>query len=53
MWDTQSGVATRDLLADVTGVWQVVYDERFCVAATNRGDTTMLDIFDFASRTTN
>lgn len=47
MWDTRDGSVTRDLLTGVTGVWQVAFDRRFCVAATNREDRTFLDVWDF------
>ena len=30
------------------GVWQVVYEGRRCVAASNRGDGTVLDVWDFS-----
>ncbi|KAG8935606.1 SCF ubiquitin ligase complex subunit cdc4 [Tulasnella sp. 418] len=48
MWDTRDGSVTRDLLTGITGVWQVVFDRRFCVAASNRQDHTYLEVWDFA-----
>jgi F-box and WD-40 domain protein CDC4 len=48
MWDTRDGTIIKDLLTGITGVWQVVFDERFCVAASNRQDQTYLDVWDFA-----
>jgi F-box and WD-40 domain protein CDC4 len=36
MWDTWSGAYVRDLLGHLSGVWQVGFDERFCVAAVQR-----------------
>lgn len=48
MWDTRDGTVIKDLLTGITGVWQVVFDERFCVAASNRQDHTYLDVWDFA-----
>jgi F-box and WD-40 domain protein CDC4 len=36
MWDIRTGAFVRDLLDGLTGVWQVGFDERFCVAAVQR-----------------
>ena len=47
MWDTRDGSVTRDLLTGITGVWQVVFDRRFCIAASNRQDNTFLEVWDF------
>ena len=47
MWDIRSGSNVRDLLTGITGVWQVVFDGRWCVAASNRHDATYLDVWDF------
>src|ERR1700733_13784805 len=30
LWDTRDGTVMRDLLTNIMGVWQVVFDERFC-----------------------
>jgi WD domain, G-beta repeat len=49
MWDTRDGTVIRDLLINITGVWQVVFDERFCVAASNAQEHTYLDVWDFGS----
>ncbi|KAH0583484.1 hypothetical protein H2248_009112 [Termitomyces sp. 'cryptogamus'] len=48
MWDIRDGTVVRDLLTGITGVWQVVFEGRWCVAASNRSDTTVLDVWDFA-----
>ncbi|KAG8913200.1 SCF ubiquitin ligase complex subunit cdc4 [Tulasnella sp. 417] len=48
MWDTRDGTVTRDLLTGINGVWQVVFDRRFCIAASNRQDSTFLEVWDFA-----
>lgn len=53
MWDTRDGTFTRDLLTGITGVWQVVFDRRFCVAASNRQDSTYLEVWDFAGHSAN
>lgn len=47
MWNIQDGTVVRDLLTSVNGVWQVVFEGRCCVAASNRNGTTMLDVWDF------
>lgn len=47
LWNARDGTHTRDLLENVTGVWQVAFDNRYCVAATNRSDSTYLEILDF------
>ena len=47
MWDIRNGSNVRDLLTGITGVWQVVFDGRWCVAASNRHDATYLDVWDF------
>ena len=48
MWDIREGGVVRDLLGGVQGVWQVVCEGRWCVAASNRGDGTVLDVWDFS-----
>ncbi|KAF9053124.1 WD40-repeat-containing domain protein [Panaeolus papilionaceus] len=47
MWNTRDGQPVRDLLTGITGVWQVVFEGRWCVAASNRSDQTVLDVWDF------
>lgn len=47
MWDIRDGTFVRDLLTGINGVWQVVFEGRWCVAASNRTDTTVLDVWDF------
>jgi len=47
MWDIRDGTVIRDLLTGIVGVWQVVFEGRWCVAVTNRRDGTFLDIWDF------
>ncbi|KAJ6531583.1 WD40 repeat-like protein [Mycena vulgaris] len=52
MWNLRDGSVGRDLLTGITGVWQVVFEGRWCVAASNqtRGGAvqTVLDVWDFA-----
>ncbi|KAM0754069.1 WD40 repeat-like protein [Meredithblackwellia eburnea MCA 4105] len=47
MWDVQNGTFTRDLLTGLTGVWQVSFDQRFCVAAVQRNGQSEFEILDF------
>ena len=47
MWDIRDGTFVRDLLTGINGVWQVVFEGRWCVAASNRMESTMLDVWDF------
>lgn len=49
MWNVRDGTVVRDLLTGITGVWQVVFEGRWCVAASNRNDATMLDVWDFSN----
>lgn len=48
MWDAKDGSVTRDLLTGINGVWQVIFDRRFCIAASNRQEATFLEVWDFA-----
>ena len=43
MWNVQTGACVRDLLTDLTGVWQVKFDERRCVAAVQRNNLTYIE----------
>lgn len=47
MWDIRDGAPVRDLLTGIIGVWQVVFEGRWCVAASSRNDQTVLDVWDF------
>ncbi|KIM48636.1 hypothetical protein M413DRAFT_6022 [Hebeloma cylindrosporum] len=47
MWNIRDGSVVRDLLTGITGVWQVVFEGRWVVAASNRNDATVLDVWDF------
>ena len=43
MWDTRTGDCVRDLLTDLSGVWQIKFDERRCIAAVQRDDWTYIE----------
>lgn len=49
MWDIRDGTQIRDLLTGIVGVWQVIFEGRWCVAASNRVDSTVLDVWDFGN----
>ncbi|GAA5879689.1 hypothetical protein JCM8547_008956 [Rhodosporidiobolus lusitaniae] len=49
MWDVSSGELVRDLLTNLTGVWQVSFDQRFCVAAVSRNNISEFEVLDFGS----
>lgn len=48
MWDTKTGEFVRDLLTDLSGVWQVGFDGRRCVAAVQRDSLTYIEVIDNA-----
>ncbi|KAK4058696.1 SCF ubiquitin ligase complex subunit cdc4 [Microbotryomycetes sp. JL221] len=47
MWDVNDGSFKRDLITGLTGVWQVAFDDRFCVAAVQRGGQSEFEVMDF------
>ncbi|KAJ2394866.1 SCF ubiquitin ligase complex subunit cdc4, partial [Coemansia sp. RSA 2603] len=47
LWDVRTGVFVRDLLANLSSVWQVQFDKRRCVAAVNRNEVTYFEVMDF------
>ncbi|PQE33547.1 hypothetical protein CJF32_00003439 [Rutstroemia sp. NJR-2017a WRK4] len=49
MWDVKTGECIKDLLADLSGVWQVKFDERRCVAAVQRDNFTYVEVLDFGA----
>jgi F-box and WD-40 domain protein CDC4 len=44
MWNVRNGECVRDLLTDLSGVWQVRFDERRCVAAVQRNSLTYIEV---------
>lgn len=44
LWDVRTGECVRDLLRDLSGVWQVRFDERRCVAAVQRDGVTYIEV---------
>ncbi|KAI7174154.1 WD40 repeat-like protein, partial [Hortaea werneckii] len=49
MWNVKNGECVRDLLTDLSGVWQVRFDERRCVAAVQRNNLTYIEVLDFGA----
>ncbi|KAM3416648.1 Cell division control protein 4 [Cercospora zeina] len=49
MWNVKNGECVRDLLTDLSGVWQVRFDERRCVAAVQRNQLTYIEVLDFGA----
>jgi len=44
MWNVKTGECVRDLLTDLSGVWQVKFNERRCVAAVQRNSWTYVEV---------
>lgn len=44
MWNVASGELVKDLLTDLSGVWQVKFNERRCVAAVQRNNVTFIEV---------
>ncbi|KAL6717508.1 SCF ubiquitin ligase complex subunit cdc4 [Lecanora helva] len=49
MWNVANGEFAKDLLTDLSGVWQVKFDERRCVAAVQRNNLTYIEVLDFGA----
>lgn len=44
LWNIKNGECVKDLLTDLSGVWQVKFDERRCVAAVQRDNLTYVEV---------
>ena len=44
MWNVSNGEFVKDLLTDLSGVWQVKFNERRCVAAVQRNNLTYIEV---------
>lgn len=44
LWDIKTGGCVKDLLSDLSGVWQVKFNERRCVAAVQRDGVTFIEV---------
>ncbi|KAL8734672.1 MAG: hypothetical protein Q9166_001328 [cf. Caloplaca sp. 2 TL-2023] len=49
MWNVANGRFVKDLLTDLSGVWQVNFNERRCVAAVQRNGLTYIEVLDFGA----
>ncbi|KAK2757652.1 SCF ubiquitin ligase complex subunit cdc4 [Arachnomyces sp. PD_36] len=49
MWNVRTGECVKDLLTDLSGVWQVRFNERRCVAAVQRDSLTYIEVLDFGA----
>ena len=47
MWNVREGTVVRDLFTGADDVPQVVFEGRYCAAASNRNNETTLDVWDF------
>lgn len=44
MWNVKTGEFVKDLLTDLSGVWQVKFNDRRCVAAVQRNSMTYIEV---------
>ena len=44
LWNIKTGECMKDLLSDLSGVWQVKFNERRCVAAVQRDGVTFIEV---------
>lgn len=44
LWNIKTGECVKDLLSDLSGVWQVKFNERRCVAAVQRDGVTFIEV---------
>ncbi|KAL2392132.1 hypothetical protein ABEF95_000210, partial [Exophiala dermatitidis] len=49
LWNIKTGECIKDLLSDLSGVWQVKFDERRCVAAVQRDGLTYIEVLDYGA----
>ncbi|WVQ95644.1 hypothetical protein IAU59_002742 [Kwoniella sp. CBS 9459] len=47
LWDARTGAYVRDLMNGVSSVWQVAFKGNLLVAASNRNNQTVFDVFNF------
>ncbi|WVF68204.1 hypothetical protein IAT40_002969 [Kwoniella sp. CBS 6097] len=47
LWDARTGTYVRDLMNGVNSVWQVAFNGNLLVAASNRNNQTVFDVFNF------
>ena len=44
LWNIKDGDCVKDLLSDLSGVWQVKFNDRRCVAAVQRDSVTFIEV---------
>lgn len=44
LWNARTGACLKDLLTDLSGVWQVKFNDRRCVAAVQRDRLTYIEV---------
>lgn len=44
LWNIRTGECVKDLLGDLSGMWQVKFNERRCVAAVQREGVTFIEV---------
>ncbi|KAE9976136.1 hypothetical protein EG328_002830 [Venturia inaequalis] len=49
LWNVKTGECVKDLLTDLSGVWQVKFNDRRCVAAVQREQSTYIEVLDFGA----
>ncbi|OQV03310.1 WD domain-containing protein [Cladophialophora immunda] len=49
LWNIKTGECVKDLLSDLSGVWQVKFNERRCVAAVQRDGLTFIEVLDYGA----
>jgi F-box and WD-40 domain protein CDC4 len=49
MWNVKTGECVKDLLTELSGVWQVKFNDRRCVAAVQRNNLTYIEVLDFGA----
>ncbi|KAJ9614525.1 SCF ubiquitin ligase complex subunit cdc4 [Cladophialophora chaetospira] len=49
LWNIKTGECIKDLLSDLSGVWQVKFNERRCVAAVQRDGLTYIEVLDYGA----
>ncbi|KIW14778.1 hypothetical protein PV08_07563 [Exophiala spinifera] len=49
LWNIKTGDCIKDLLSDLSGVWQVKFNERRCVAAVQRDGFTYIEVLDYGA----
>ncbi|KIW93160.1 uncharacterized protein Z519_05765 [Cladophialophora bantiana CBS 173.52] len=49
LWNIKTGECVKDLLSGLSGVWQVRFNERRCVAAVQRDGLTFIEVLDYGA----